>query len=368
MESPSQPKSATVPANDGKMPIVETLRGIASLSVLVHHWTACVPGFIQGTLALAVCNRLNIGVYIFFAMSGFIMPYALYRGGYELRHIGKFVLKRIIRLDPPFIVSIIFCLIAAYVATLHPLYTGVPFRLNPVNLLLHLCYLCPFFGQPWVQGGVYWTLGIEFQFYLLIALLFPLLVSRKTWVSLSLLILFTALCTLDGDQFRYKFITPYAPFFSMGMVTFLFRTGRFNARTYLLLLLPLAILAGIKFELHQLAGGLGASLLIAFYRSRKAPLLFFGTISYSLYLFHFPIALKTVNYLTRYPWAFKYNWAIVLVGSAFCILVAWIAYLVLEKPSKFWAQRIKYAAGKNPAADRVVPQKINAPVVEPGEA
>jgi peptidoglycan/LPS O-acetylase OafA/YrhL len=360
MEQSKQYNPAVVKTSDGKIPIVETLRGVASLSVLFHHWTVCVPGFIQNSLVLAFCNRLNIGVYIFFAISGFIMPYALHRGSYQVGHIGKFVLKRIVRLDPPYIASIGFCLVAAYAATLHPLYTGVPFRLDPINLLLHLCYLCPFFGQSWVQGGTYWTLGIEFQFYLIIALSFPLLASRNKWLSLATVGVFTALCVLDGNQYRYKFITCYAPFFSMGMVTFLFRIGRLDKRTYILLLLPLAFLTGIKFELHQMAGGLAASLLIAFYRSGRAPLLFFGTISYSLYLFHFPIALKTVNYLTRYSWAFKYNWLIVLAGSTFCILVAWVAYLLLERPSKMLAQRIKYGDGEKASPDS---PKLATPVL-----
>jgi peptidoglycan/LPS O-acetylase OafA/YrhL len=361
---PSSQDNLSVKRNDGKIPIVETLRGIATLSVLFHHWTICVPGFIQNAFMLAFCNRLNIGVYIFFGISGFIMPYALHRGGYRLRHIGQFVLKRIIRLDPPYIASIAFCVIIAYVATLHPLYTGVPFRLNPLNLLLHLGYLCPFFGQPWVQGGVYWTLGIEFQFYLILALAYPLLINQKQWISLITVILFTALCAFDGNRYRFNFITSYAPFFSMGMVTFLFRIGRLHIRTYLLLLLLLSSLAGIKFEWHQMAGGLAASLLIAFYQGARAPLVFFGTISYSIYLFHAPIAIKTVNYLMRYSWAVKFNWAIVLLGACFCVLVAWLAYLVLEKPSKAFSQKIKYGRKAGPAID-LVAQKLGESMAKP---
>src|ERR1039458_5348625 len=121
-------------------------------------------------------NELTIGVYIFFAISGFIMPYALYRSNYGLRNFGRFVLKRMVRLDPPYLLAIVFCLLISYLASLHPL-SKVPFVFNGQNLALHLLYLCPFFGQDWVTGGggVFWTLGIEFQYYLLLALIFPLL-------------------------------------------------------------------------------------------------------------------------------------------------------------------------------------------------
>lgn len=342
---PAPPRAEGVaPARhqDGKIQIVESLRGVATLSVLFHHWTICVPGFILNPWIHAICERLNIGVYIFFGISGFIMPYALHRGNYQVRYIFRFIVKRIIRLDPPYLASILFCILIAYLATLHPLYTGVPFHLDPVNLLLHLCYLCPFFGQSWVQGGVYWTLGIEFQFYLILALIFPMLSSAKASIRMATVFLFTLLCVFDGAHYRYNFITCYAPFFSMGLVTFLFRVEHMNKRTYLISLLLLSVLAGVKFELHQMAGGLAASLLIAFYRQPRVPLLFFGTISYSIYLFHAPIAIKTVNYLMRYSWAVRWNWAIVLLGSMACVLLAWVVYVVLEKPSKELSQRVKY--------------------------
>jgi peptidoglycan/LPS O-acetylase OafA/YrhL len=325
-----------------RITIVETLRGMASLSVLVHHWTSCVPGFISNAAVSWFCDDLNIGVYMFFAISGFVMPYALHRGGYKTRDFGTFIVKRIIRLDPPFVVSIAFCLVTAYLATLHPSYHGVPFHLNPLNLVLHLGYLCPFFGQTWVQGGIYWTLGIEFQFYILLALLFPLIVTDRKWLTFLVVAIFTSLCALDGFRYRFHFMTPYVPFFAMGIVTFLFRAGRLGFRAYLAGLGVLSMLACIKFEPHQMLGGVITSLLIGFYKRKEAPLVSLGTISYSLYLFHFPIALKTVNYLIRFPWAVKYNWLVVLVGCGGCLLVAWIMYLLIERPSRMLAQRIEY--------------------------
>ncbi|MEO7214811.1 hypothetical protein [Mucilaginibacter sp.] len=46
-----------------------------------------------------------------------------------------------------------------------------------VSLLSHLAYLNNFTGAPYINP-VYWTLGIEFQFYLFVALAFPVIVSK----------------------------------------------------------------------------------------------------------------------------------------------------------------------------------------------
>jgi peptidoglycan/LPS O-acetylase OafA/YrhL len=327
----------------GKITIVETLRGVASLFVLFHHWgTTDAPGWIQSPLLGALLDELQTGVYMFFAISGFIMPYALYRGNYGLQNFGRFLMKRMVRLDPPYLLAIVFCLLISYLASLHPL-SKVPFVFNGQNLALHLLYLCPFFGQDWVTGGggVFWTLGIEFQYYLMLALIFPLLNHSRRWIMWATLGLFTCACLWD-DGFRWRFILPYTPFFAMGMTTFWYYTSRIQCRTYLATLGLLTVLAVWKFEVYQAASAVGAALLMAFYRRQYAPLQFFGKISYSLYLFHFAIALRVVNYCNRFAWCHRWNWLIILCGCAASIVLASLVYYFVERPSRDLSQRIRY--------------------------
>jgi peptidoglycan/LPS O-acetylase OafA/YrhL len=59
-------------------------------------------------------------VEIFFVISGFILPYSLWKGGYVRRDYGKFILKRVVRLDPPYFGAIILALTAAYLTSLSP--------------------------------------------------------------------------------------------------------------------------------------------------------------------------------------------------------------------------------------------------------
>jgi peptidoglycan/LPS O-acetylase OafA/YrhL len=47
------------------------------------------------------------------------------------------------------------------------------------NILLHIGYLIPFFDDYDWFIGVFWTLAIEFQYYLFLALFIPLLFRKK---------------------------------------------------------------------------------------------------------------------------------------------------------------------------------------------
>ena len=89
---------------------VDMLRGFAALAVCWFHLTD--TNAIAGSGVLEKSGRYGwLGVEIFFVISGFIIPYALHRSSYTLRHFGRFLLKRITRLDPPYIVSIVIAII-----------------------------------------------------------------------------------------------------------------------------------------------------------------------------------------------------------------------------------------------------------------
>ena len=53
------------------------------------------------------------GVEVFFVISGFIIPFTLWQSGYRLKNYARFILKRIIRLDPPYLLSILLAIALA---------------------------------------------------------------------------------------------------------------------------------------------------------------------------------------------------------------------------------------------------------------
>ncbi|MHB8208815.1 acyltransferase family protein [Mucilaginibacter sp.] len=47
---------------------------------------------------------------IFFVISGFVIPYSLFKANYELKHYFKFLYKRVLRLHPPYLAALLIIL------------------------------------------------------------------------------------------------------------------------------------------------------------------------------------------------------------------------------------------------------------------
>ena len=94
--------------NMEKIASVQFLRGMAALAVVLFHFSS---GYLSEENALRQLGRYGTyGVHAFFVISGFILPYALYHGGYKIRYYGKFLVKRLLRLEPAYLFCL-FCII-----------------------------------------------------------------------------------------------------------------------------------------------------------------------------------------------------------------------------------------------------------------
>ena len=69
---------------------------------------------------------------------------------------------------------------------------------------------------------------------------------------------------------------------------------------------------------------------------------FLGKISYSLYLVHHIIGMKILNLCSRFHLSDLERVVIFWADIALCIFVAWIFYLIIEKPSLRWAEQLSY--------------------------
>src|SRR5260370_32716067 len=152
---------------------VEALRGIAALSVTWFHLTNTYPldwvrhsGF-YGWL----------GVEMFFVISGFIIPYSLHRSQYKVAHFPRFLLRRLVRLEPPYLTSIVLILFIWELAARAPGFGGAPPSYSLGQVFAHFLYVIPLTHYSWLNI-VYWTLAYEFVFYILAAFLWPLLAGR----------------------------------------------------------------------------------------------------------------------------------------------------------------------------------------------
>ena len=327
-----------------RIAIIDTLRGVAALLVLWNHLTGGLLRYPTAGWLRAAGDKGWIGVPIFFVISGFVIPYALAGAGYALRDYGRFVLKRAIRIDVPCYVSVaIICALGLTVGAIR--FETAPKYITLPQVLLHLGYLNYIFGYEFLNG-VLWSLAIEFQYYLLIALVFPLLLDKRGWVFPYVLLGVLAFVAPDRQLvFHYGYL------FLLGIATFHYVRGTLARKLYLPALAVLTAGAFLTTGGWSTGAATATALVIAFGREIRAPLRFFGDISYSLYLIHVPVALRVVGALGRPTDGPLRQCAVLAAGAVAAIAGAWLLWRFVEAPSRRWASQLRYGQAARAAAD-----------------
>jgi len=281
-----------------------------------------------------------LGTHVFFVVSGFVIPYSLFVSEYRLRHhLGRFLLKRIARIDPPYFVALAISIAAWQASTLVPGFRGMPFRLSVPQLLAHLGYVNAFLGYEWLNP-VFWTLAIEFQYYVLCALSFPLLSSQSGLLrSVSLALWATAPLVHSNPALAFK----YGGLFAMGILTFQFRARLWSAGQYYWLLTATFLLTGFTTGFLIAFVALATAAAIALTSSqRRFWFASIGTISYSLYLLHVPIGGRIVNLGARFAQGLPSQMLVLFTATIASLGSAYLMYVSIERPVQRWAASFKY--------------------------
>lgn len=323
----------------GKVEVLDFLRGIASLAVCVGHM-AFVARLAHADL---IFNYGRLGVPVFFVISGFIIPYSLYAYRYEIRNYWTFILKRIVRLDPPYFATILLIIAMQYAAHVIPRH-GAPFNISWVQVLLHLGYLNVFVGYPWLNA-VFWTLAVEFQFYLLIGLIYPLLFSRNAFIRIALILVLILLSRVLPHQW---YVFGHLCQFLMGIVACQYLVGLIGKRQCVLLVGLAAIFAIIPpgLGIAWTVSGLLAVIFILNFRLKSRVATFFGNISYSLYLLHAPVAFMTLSVFARIIGVDQNSFSglrAFIVPLVAAIVAAYLLYLLVERPAQKWSKAFRYS-------------------------
>ena len=85
-----------------RFPFVDALRGFAALFVVLHH--ASQGSHVTGLMAHLptwvphVLREGDVGVAVFFVLSGFVISHSVARSRVTLPFVGRFMLRRSIRL------------------------------------------------------------------------------------------------------------------------------------------------------------------------------------------------------------------------------------------------------------------------------
>lgn len=355
-----------MPRTDQKPPDriaeLDSVRGLAALAVLIFHLGL---GFWFGAT----------GVDLFFVLSGYLITSIIIKNCERPHFLKVFYIRRSLRIFP------------IYYLTLFVVYGLNSVRANPFPTDGYVYYL--FYGQnipPYWGGAVpsgpsvghTWTLAIEEQFYLLWPFAILLLGRiRAIWLCTVLIVLpivlrwhglsaNTLFAHTDGlawggllayAQWRW----PWARSPRVGLCLLLvFIAGAIGAvwtRAYFMAngdpelsgvgLNPFLVLISLAyFGLIGFVSVFAGSRYLAFLRLR--PLMWFGTISYGLYLYHWPV-YETLDTIIMFGMNKGDPWWLSLLKFAATVVVAQLSWTFIEKPILRLKDRAEYRVTRRPA-------------------
>ncbi len=334
---------------------IDGLRGVAVLSVIAYH---AFPTWIHGGF---------VGVDVFFVISGYLISSIIYE---EIRiddfKFWQFYLRRVMRIFPALFVVLCLCLVTGWIILL-------PKEFNFLNK--HIASAVAFISNLtlWSESGYFdvvsdvkpllhlWSLGIEEQFYIFWPLLIYLIWKWRQENSVLIIIFL-----IGGISFAFnianvrtdKVATFYSPVaraweLLLGALLawfFVFKKNETEklvcrwenflslAGAVILTLSLLSINAQSAFPgWNALLPTCGACLLILAgpggWINRKLLssqiLVWFGLISYPLYLVHWPLLAYSGIDNGQFPSTSEREFLVV-----FSIFLAWVIYAGVEKPLK----------------------------------
>lgn len=335
---------SAAPRRENYRPDIEGLRGIAVVAVLLFH------------LGVGNASGGFIGVDVFFVISGFLI------GGIVAREVGAggfrfsdYLMRRVRRIVPVMLVVLLVVTIAACALLLPSELSSYAWSLGfSASFMANIHF--------WLHRGAYaesehevllhmWTLGVEGQFYLLLPLVAIWLMrfgKGGLWLGLVGLAIASAAASL---------LYPSASFYGLPARLWEFLAGMLVAITPLafldrrwiregLALLGIALITFGVVAFHPdtpfpgwratipvagtaaiiAAGSAGSSLVGA--GLSLLPLRFVGRISYSLYLWHWPVIVLLVLGLP----AADLDWRLQLVASVLSFVLAVLSWRFVEEP------------------------------------
>ncbi|MCW2751027.1 MAG: putative secreted acyltransferase [Aeromicrobium sp.] len=361
-------------------PALTGLRAVASLAVVGTHAAFWTGRYGSDTMGL-VWARLDFGVALFFALSGFLLfrPWvASLVAPSGLPDTGRYVWNRLLRIIPAYWIVVVI----AFVALDSTVGNGFG------GLLRHLT-LTQIYGDNHIHAGITqsWSLATELAFYAALPVLgwfIVRVVCRGQWHPIRILVFLGGLCAINFAYFAaiYHFsgltltsrmwLPGYLSWFAVGMALTVVVAAANEMRPWASQFLAIAAESPIAFwfaglgclalaatpiagvpSLYQESAGTAiarnilyasaAFLLIAplvtpranlVQRTLAVPLMqWLGEISYELFLVHVLLVELTMNVLGYQTFTGSILFVYV-VTLAFSIPAAWLLYRVLEVPLK----------------------------------
>jgi peptidoglycan/LPS O-acetylase OafA/YrhL len=320
---------------------LDSLRGLAAISVLLFHFTFYHDVHHQFPFQF---RWGHYGVELFFVISGFVILMTLERSASVL----EFLISRVARLYPAYWCAV---LLTSAVAFALGRSAAPPWNTVLANLtMFHTALRFPPIDLS------YWTLTVELVFYAMMVLWFRYRSGgnqRIEWYALGWLVIvacirLTLLIRHDVDRLPQLIALPllvyYGQFFVVGICLYRVRSREFDSLTLVTLVFACAMsLFG------EVPGGLHseprtyfllscAITIVVWAAIRYRPsvlrhpiLVFFGTISYPLYLIHQRVGDELTGLLWDEHWPAWISIPMIITGI---ICLAYAIHVLVEMPGR----------------------------------
>ncbi len=326
---------------------IDSLRGLSVISVIIFH------------LDHSYFPNGYLGVDLFFVISGYVITKSIIKKYYEGNFkFTEFYLKRIRRIFPVLLVVLISSLLVGIFLLLIS-----DLKNFSESLLTSLGFISNFYF--WITGGYFstndqlkpllhlWSLSVEEQFYLFFPIFLYLLfkISKKInfyLVSIVLISLFSFFIDVflisKGHTDAIFFLFPARVWqFGLGIYFALLTNIQLKDiwidRLYLLIAFILIIfnfIYKISFLPDATLMSLGTAMILYRKDNKKnilsklfsfKPLIFIGLISYSLYLWHWPVIS-----FSKYVYIEELTFGIIFFCIATIFLLSFLSWKLIEQP------------------------------------
>lgn len=339
-----------------KHPYLDALRGLAAFMVVLSHssyiynywtkgfWRSPFEGFAQNLMQ----GLGTAAVPVFFMLTSFLF-FEKHLFSHKPLNTQDFYKKRFFRLVPMYLFSVVLIFIA-YAIFYNGQNLDFPQILKSVLSWLSFGYfkgitLNPGIGGNLINGGVFWTLIIEWKFYLFFPAILALLTTfRRTIIYLGLFFaIFTALYYVDlMPQNEVSYIN----YFAIGLISVLiykFKNEQLDnlLKSKIMAMISLLLLGyyiyfeqnGYAFKMNPIHGlffilASNGNSFLGLLKSKT--LAFMGTISYSVYLIH-GVILSLIQYKVLREYEFDFT-TLTCVSIVVIVLISTLTYKYIELP------------------------------------
>jgi peptidoglycan/LPS O-acetylase OafA/YrhL len=348
---------------------IDGLRFVAIAAVVLFHlgwYLTSKTGRVDEFDPLAeLLSRGYLGVQLFFVISGFViaLPFArghLFQG--RIPRIREFFFRRLTRLEPPYIVNLLFRFAMLCLLSLDSAGNLLPHLLASVGYLHNIIY-----ARESTVNFVAWSLEIEFQFYLLAPFICSVFLVRSRPARRSLLVVlmvFFTVLTYFSTSPRYHlslfcalkyFLTGFL-LVDIYLVDWKQKPACASLRWDLVSLLAWCSICALSFQGKIGELFLSVPIFLAYLAAFKGPLSnrFFcrpliysiGGMCYTIYLYHYSLISALGRFVVKLePLSEAPLWLFITVASLVILpvtlLFCTIMFILVEKPcmKKDWYLR-----------------------------